>query len=147
MFNYTPVTRKEMEEALQGFSLVPLSNTVELVYGRRVKGHSVPLTLRVYSSIEPEGTSRGAGQDAIRIALVAKVEGKITGVGRSKRINRVPGWERRLKERLEAWEKLLGPDCPRCGSPTKIRRGKSGEFFGCSRYPDCRGTTPVTDSA
>jgi DNA topoisomerase-1 len=30
--------------------------------------------------------------------------------------------------------------CPECGAPMVIRRGRKGEFLGCSRYPECRGT-------
>ncbi len=36
-----------------------------------------------------------------------------------------------------------GPACPQCGAPTRQRTGKSGPFFSCSRYPDCKGTLPV----
>jgi ssDNA-binding Zn-finger/Zn-ribbon topoisomerase 1 len=36
--------------------------------------------------------------------------------------------------------------CPRCGSPMVPRtQGATGEpFLGCSRYPSCRGTRPLT---
>ncbi|WP_244750696.1 DNA topoisomerase, partial [Pseudomonas aeruginosa] len=37
----------------------------------------------------------------------------------------------------------LGPACPQCGAPTRQRTGKSGPFWSCSRYPDCKGTLPV----
>ena len=36
-----------------------------------------------------------------------------------------------------------GPTCPQCGAPTRQRTGKSGPFWSCSRYPDCKGTLPV----
>lgn len=40
------------------------------------------------------------------------------------------------------------PGCPRCGSPMVKRTAKRGAnaglaFYGCSRYPDCRGTVPL----
>lgn len=28
--------------------------------------------------------------------------------------------------------------CPRCGAPLRIVKGESGEFIGCTRYPECR---------
>ena len=28
--------------------------------------------------------------------------------------------------------------CPRCGSDLVLRRGKYGDFYGCSNYPNCR---------
>ncbi|WP_338096063.1 UvrD-helicase domain-containing protein [Methanorbis rubei] len=30
--------------------------------------------------------------------------------------------------------------CPKCGSLMSLRHGKFGEFYGCSRYPECHGT-------
>jgi hypothetical protein len=32
------------------------------------------------------------------------------------------------------------PTCPRCGSPMRHRSGRYGQFWGCSRYPRCKGT-------
>ncbi len=31
------------------------------------------------------------------------------------------------------------PPCPDCGSPMRIKAGPLGEFYSCSRFPDCRG--------
>lgn len=31
-----------------------------------------------------------------------------------------------------------GEDCPECGSPLVIRKGKYGEFTACSNYPKCK---------
>ena len=33
--------------------------------------------------------------------------------------------------------KPVGRDCPKCGAPLVIRKGKFGEFVGCSDYPRC----------
>ncbi len=38
------------------------------------------------------------------------------------------------------------PTCPLCTSPMRQRTGKSGVFWSCSRYPDCKGTLPVESS-
>lgn len=32
------------------------------------------------------------------------------------------------------------PSCPRCGMMTQARYGRYGSFWGCMRYPSCRGT-------
>lgn len=32
------------------------------------------------------------------------------------------------------------PTCPRCSAPMRKRSGRYGQFWGCSRYPRCRGT-------
>ncbi|OEY65074.1 DNA topoisomerase 3 [Marinobacter sp. X15-166B] len=33
--------------------------------------------------------------------------------------------------------------CPKCRAPMRKRDGKFGEFFACTRFPDCNGTRPV----
>ena len=40
------------------------------------------------------------------------------------------------------------PPCPQCGKPMVLRTAKTGKnagnsFWGCSGYPDCKGTAPV----
>jgi DNA topoisomerase-3 len=35
------------------------------------------------------------------------------------------------------------PPCPQCGAAMRQRTGKSGSFWSCSRYPDCKGTLPI----
>ncbi|WP_100657523.1 topoisomerase DNA-binding C4 zinc finger domain-containing protein [Alteromonas flava] len=37
-------------------------------------------------------------------------------------------------------------DCPECGSPLVVKRGKSGAFIGCSTYPTCDYTKPLHDN-
>jgi DNA topoisomerase-3 len=38
------------------------------------------------------------------------------------------------------------PSCPQCGAQMRQRTGKSGVFWSCGRYPDCKGTLPVESS-
>lgn len=35
---------------------------------------------------------------------------------------------------------IQGPACPLCGGVTRQRTGKSGLFWSCVHYPDCKGT-------
>ena len=56
-----------------------------------------------------------------------------------------------LKEALEEHDvqeeaKKIQTDlkCPLCGDPMELRQGKFGRFYGCSRYPECKGTLPYT---
>jgi four helix bundle suffix protein len=40
------------------------------------------------------------------------------------------------------------PACPQCGKPMALRAAKTGknagnQFWGCTAYPDCKGTAPV----
>ena len=34
-------------------------------------------------------------------------------------------------------------DCPECGKKLVIRKGRYGQFFGCSGYPKCKTTLKV----
>lgn len=36
-----------------------------------------------------------------------------------------------------------GPPCPECGAATRQRAGKSGLFWSCTRYPNCKGTQSI----
>jgi restriction system protein len=45
----------------------------------------------------------------------------------------------------------LMPTCPKCNADMKLREAKKGpqagnRFWGCSRFPDCRGTLPMQSS-
>lgn len=35
------------------------------------------------------------------------------------------------------------PTCPRCGSPMRRRSGRYGQFWGCPRFPGCKGTRKI----
>jgi DNA topoisomerase-1 len=35
--------------------------------------------------------------------------------------------------------------CEECGSPMLVRKGRSGEFLGCSGFPKCRATSPLPE--
>lgn len=40
----------------------------------------------------------------------------------------------------EDTEGVEAPNCPTCGAPMVQRRSRRGPFWGCSRYPECKGT-------
>ncbi|MEV4700258.1 DNA topoisomerase III [Pseudomonas brassicacearum] len=37
-----------------------------------------------------------------------------------------------------------GPHCPICNASMLRRKGKSGPFWSCSHYPNCKGTVPIS---
>jgi DNA topoisomerase I len=41
-------------------------------------------------------------------------------------------------------EKTTDEKCDVCGAAMKVKRGRFGEFLACSRYPECKGTKPVS---
>lgn len=37
--------------------------------------------------------------------------------------------------------KSIGPGmCPRCKGPTLLKTGIHGKFYGCCKFPDCKGS-------
>lgn len=143
MAEYTPITQEEAEEFLlpQGFRKIDLAGTVELVYARRVDSGDLKLSLRVYTGINPSGTSRDVGEDAIRCVIAWQAPDEtVKVVAGSKRVHRVKGWRKNLQDRLDTLKP--GPRCE-CGSPMVERKGKSGKFYGCASFPVCRKTRPV----
>ena len=127
----------------QGFKKIAVPGAVEIVYGKRVDIEGKMMTLRVYTGINPDGDSRGCGEDAIRCAVFfRKPDGSVRMIGGSKRVHRVKGWKKNLQNRLDNFAEQLGPPCPQCESPMVLRDGKRGEFWGCSGYPECKATQP-----
>ncbi len=41
-------------------------------------------------------------------------------------------------------EKTTDELCPKCNGAMVVKRGRFGEFLACTRYPDCRGTRPMS---
>lgn len=52
-------------------------------------------------------------------------------------------FERLGKESDFLSAEIKGKKCPRCGQLMKKRKGRFGEFWGCSGYPNCRYTENV----
>ncbi|MBS0181695.1 MAG: topoisomerase DNA-binding C4 zinc finger domain-containing protein [Nitrospira sp.] len=53
--------------------------------------------------------------------------------------------ERLTAKRIEARKqaKLASPECPLCGKSMRRRNSATGQFWGCSAFPDCKGTRPI----
>lgn len=117
--------------------------------------------VRVYTSLaEGDNSVRACGEDAVRLLVGTEFGGKFRPLSKSRRIyrtapagpepQRVEAFLRRLTEALrEVYRQAAKdhPNCPRCGSPMARRKaGKTNnEFYGCLKFPDCRGTREVTD--
>lgn len=144
---FTNIPLKDMIDFLTplGFKeIAALEGTLEKVYAKRVDHHGLALSLRVYTGIE--GTeSRGVGEDAIRVALFMRdKDGRIVKLGGSKRVHRVIGWKKNLKNRLDRWEESFPTNvCNKCGMPMLPRNGRCGKFLGCASFPKCTNTRPI----
>ncbi len=148
MAQYTQISQAEMEAHLNvhpelgtpiipgGFHRISIEGTNEIVYAKIVKPN---VSLRIYSSIVA-GAVRGNGEDAIRVCLFWRKskDDKPVMIGTSKRVHRVLGWKKNLNERINKWVDMLGPNCKLCDSPTVYRT--KHKFFGCSMYPQCKGS-------
>jgi len=140
---YVEIFWKEFENALPNdFKQVRLSGVDELVYEKILDDR---FSLRVFSSIlRVTNLSRDCGKDAIRSVIVDRKSSEPV-MGR-KRTNRTPGWDKRMRDKIQSLETQFKEGlrwCSRCGSIMYLRDGKYGEFFGCSRYPECDYTEKV----
>jgi four helix bundle suffix protein len=57
-------------------------------------------------------------------------------------------YKMRTERRESASSGPLPPTCPTCGQPMRLRTARRGphtgqQFWGCSTYPDCKGTRPA----
>ncbi|MBR4336548.1 MAG: NERD domain-containing protein [Clostridia bacterium] len=51
-------------------------------------------------------------------------------------------------ENISAMREAIRNDvCPRCGKQLVVRHGKTGDFMGCSGYPDCRFTKQLQNKS
>lgn len=143
-YNISEAEMREFLEA-QGFSQIRLSRTRELVFAKRVDQDNIPMSLRVYTGINPNGVSREVGKDAIRVVLFMRTrDGSIFKLGGSKRVHRVLFWKKNLQKRLDSWlDSMPKHKCSQCGSPMLPRNGKYGKFLGCSNW-DCKNTLNIT---
>lgn len=84
--------------------VTPTQNEIVYVKSLKTKPH---LQFKIYSSIHKGSSlSRPCGKDAIRVCVINTNTNK--GVRKSNRINRVPGWDERLKTRVQSiWEELV----------------------------------------
>lgn len=79
----------------------------------------------------------GLDSDGFHIASTVRTvkRGGASGTGN----NRSGGTAKLSEEELSKLE-----DCPRCGKgKLQLRKGKFGEFYGCTEFPKCRHTQPA----
>jgi len=133
----------------------------ESVVGREIVADITPperkASVRIFTSLaHGAGAARDCGKDAVRVCVVGPVKGKIKGLAKSRTLHRtaprkltesarVTTFLDRLKDasRTAYREALSHPTCPECGSVTALRKSAHGEFYGCTNYPECRGTRNV----
>jgi DNA topoisomerase-1 len=50
---------------------------------------------------------------------------------------------REAESRMERIQIPTGETCHVCGAPMVLKFGRTGQFLGCSKYPDCKATRPL----
>lgn len=171
-FTFTNIPKAEIEAHLgaQGFTPIEIKGTHELVYRRIVEVNGNVFSLRVYTSLNPDGTTRPAGSDAIRTQLWAiDADGHQIKLKGAKRTMRVLTWAKNLQRKIEqlttfahnipadtypkhAKKPVIAPVqsqptpcCPKCkGGLTPPKMGRNGLFRGCLAFPRCRGGVNVS---
>lgn len=106
--HYVTITELEMDNVFQptkGWVKCYTEFHNEIVYTKNLKVKNW-IQIKVYSSLRKDsGVSASVGKDAIRVCAINTKTDK--GIIKSKRINRVQGWETRLIKRVtEVWEDL-----------------------------------------
>lgn len=65
-------------------------------------------------------------------------------------VHRQSRWVRELIEQYARTRLSIhvpsGPACPECGSPTRPRQGRHGQFWSCARYPQCGGSVAMNST-
>lgn len=131
---FVNIAEADMTEFLtkRNFVRMSVERCNEAVYGRDMgRGY----TLAVFTGIE-DGVSRRKGKDAIRVALIHSGQ-VLTSLPH---VKRVATWKENLTERFRNWRTMASDSpCPDCGGLLVLRRSKRGKFFGCAKWPQCKG--------
>jgi four helix bundle suffix protein len=84
--------------------------------------------------------------------ITALEKGFVEGGGYSEQLATARLAHRKKQDRSDPSDQTdqtdLPPKCPQCESHMALRTAKSGknagqQFWGCTKYPDCKGTQPV----
>ena len=134
-------TKEEFEEVLLNYrdnwlcKFVGKEWRYRTVYGEKA-------FVYVNSSIGEEQVAQDTGDNSIRVWV--EYDGK--PLKKSQHwTTRVPGWQDRLIDQIRKAFKIIddieyNPPCPKCGGAMQLRAGVHGKFYGCLKFPDCRGT-------
>lgn len=145
MARATKISEQEMKDFLfpQGFQIMTLPGTTELIFGRIVKAGEHKISQRVYTTIY-HGRSLAKGEKAMQVRLFFMRNGNPVRVGKEIRCLRVEGWRDNLGAAITNWQSEENfKICPTCKAPMVWREPEGDKkfepFFGCVFYPKCKG--------
>ena len=114
--------------------------------------------IRVFTSMARGATvARNCGKDAVRVVVGFLDGGEFRPIEKGQKIlrtaprgaeDRVAVFLGRLRDQLrKAWVRANKMRrCPLCGKPMALRKARKGvyvAFYGCTTYPECKGTGSV----
>ena len=140
---YTEIDRMEFEDFVHSLNfkqIIPGHPCKELVYECKL---AVGTRIRIYSTLTEEYGVRGKGNDAIRVLCVAGVDDIFHN---TKRVHRTQNWRKSILNRIDSiYEEMPQPKtCTECTDGILLpKKGKFGEFLGCSNYPNCKCTQQI----
>lgn len=119
------------------------------------RGGSFVRMVRVFTSMAiGAAQARDCGEDAVRVVVGFETDKGFKPVEAGQKILRTapaaapdrPGiFLDRLRDNLRsAYTRATKiQTCPSCGRPMVERAGKTGGFYGCTGFPECRVTRPI----
>ena len=75
-----------------------------------------------------------------KVLAIARVLKNLNVIDKKERKGHVFQIKESVYQREENTKKMI---CPWCGSDLKLRNGKYGKFYGCSKYPKCKFTKKI----
>jgi len=139
---YVTISRKEFEEFLDStdHEWEKIGGKYEEYVYSFVSMVNIPdVEVRIFSTIDKyTEESRSKGKDAIRLVIWHTPNHE--PVGGEKKTLRIETWRKNLREKIEhiaGNHQQYIRECEKCGSILVKRKGKHGDFFGCTNYPDC----------
>lgn len=155
---YRPISYTEFKLSMDeiGFEQIDLPEAMEFAFERVINCASTKdrpnrFKIRIMSSVDQRTLmTREVGADAIRILLLdtQPMGGKKDKIVKDWTAFRTTnGLQNTLQRARDAWgyvSKHPEHHCS-CGSLMVERKGKSGKFLGCTGYPECRQTKPISE--
>jgi hypothetical protein len=137
------ITYYQMHACLRGMFKRTDREKAEIIYSWT---SSADIDVKVFTSIDARtGLARPIGEDAIRI-VVYDQRAKRKIIAWSVELKRTGSWHTRLQEKTGAaiLRASFRPHCPGCHQDTMIIYGRpDAQFWGCSNYPKCGGTSDL----
>lgn len=122
-----------------------VENTSETIVARREDRF---VLLRVHEQVHPlrpRDFSSGAEVQISAEEYARQAGGKLKADSELE-LQRLRDAQERLRIASDASARLKqsAPNCPRCGAKLSLRYARHGPFWGCERYPNCKGTSSFT---